>query len=634
MGIASAVIGTSSSSAAMGPQLDDTLTAVLQTIEDTDCGLLYELRDQFGLGYRTNASMANQTPDLTLNYAAATVDADLAASYDDSLTRNNITVSNWTGYTQQAILTAGAMSVLNPPSGIGNGYAYSRSVNAATDAQIPGIATFLLNIGATDEIRFPTITVKMRRTSSAPFFVSIPNMNVGDYIQITNPPAFLTTTTIKQLMWGYSETLNAKEWTFSWNTVPETAWETAISPGTIQTSQIPGGSPSVSTAPGSGQGQIILNGSITPAMLNEGISIRTLGGSLVTISVGAPANPNTNDIWINSGTGLISQWNGSVWAPILFNATNTIQAGTIISSLIAAHTIVASNIAAGTITAAEILAGTVVAGFVDATIIQAAEILSVSTDTLPDYLAYQGSIAAGNLITSIAPVAGTDTVTNPYPKGIMSQQLTLPSQSGAPAAFSGASQLYTSSQGRLRYLSSTGNDLVLDRCVLDLTNFSMGTQTIPHILSSTLNYIANEAIVGSEYEIECDGTYTTPAGTSATFTFDFFLDGVTLGSTATTVGTVINQTGLTYAFTVRWRITVNATGAGGSVTVAVDGGLTRKGVNIGGTTSQLATINNIVASDAFDTTANHDLAMYCNWSSTVGTGHSAIVYRTRKTRRN
>jgi hypothetical protein len=634
MGIASAVIGTSSSSAAMGPQLDDTLTAVLQTIEDTDCGLLYELRDQFGLGYRTNASMANQTPDLTLNYAAATVDADLAASYDDSLTRNNITVSNWTGYTQQAILTAGAMSVLNPPSGIGNGYAYSRSVNAATDAQIPGIATFLLNIGATDEIRFPTITVKMRRTSSAPFFVSIPNMNVGDYIQITNPPAFLTTTTIKQLMWGYSETLNAKEWTFSWNTVPETAWETAISPGTIQTSQIPGGSPSVSTAPGSGQGQIILNGSITPAMLNEGISIRTLGGSLVTISVGAPTNPNTNDIWINSGTGLISQWNGSVWAPILFNATNTIQAGTIISSLIAAHTIVASNIAAGTITAAEILAGTVVAGFVDATIIQAAEILSVSTDTLPDYLAYQGSIAAGNLITSIAPVAGTDTVTNPYPKGIMSQQLTLPSQSGAPAAFSGASQLYTSSQGRLRYLSSTGNDLVLDRCVLDLTNFSMGTQTIPHILSSTLNYIANEAIVGSEYEIECDGTYTTPAGTSATFTFDFFLDGVTLGSTATTVGTVINQTGLTYAFTVRWRITVNATGAGGSVTVAVDGGLTRKGVNIGGTTSQLATINNIVASDAFDTTANHDLAMYCNWSSTVGTGHSAIVYRTRKTRRN
>jgi hypothetical protein len=162
----------------------------------------------------------------------------------------------------------------------------------------------------------------------------------------------------------------------------------------------------------------------------------------------------------------------------------------------------------------------------------------------------------------------------------------------------------------------------------------MGTQTIPHILSSTINYIADEAQVGSEYEIECDGTYTTPAGTSATFTFDFFLDGVTLGSTATTVGTVINQTGLTYAFTVRWRITVNATGAGGTVTVAVDGGITRKGVNIGGTTSQLATINNIVASDAFDTTANHSLAMYCNWSSTVGTGHSAIVYRTKKTRRN
>ena len=41
-----------------------------------------------------------------------------------------------------------------------------------------------------------------------------------------------------------------------------------------------------------------------------------------------------------------------------------------------------------------------------------------------------------------------------------------------------------------------------------------------------------------------------------------------------------------------------------------------------------------VVGAAFDTTSNHSLALYCNWSSTVGTGHSAIVYRTKKTRRN
>jgi hypothetical protein len=163
----------------------------------------------------------------------------------------------------------------------------------------------------------------------------------------------------------------------------------------------------------------------------------------------------------------------------------------------------------------------------------------------------------------------------------------------------------------------------------------MGTQTIPHILSSTLNYVANEAVVGSEYELECDGTYTTPAGTSATFTFDLFVDGAAFGAgSATTVGTVINQTGLTYAFSLRLRFTVNTTGAGGNVNVVLDGGVTRKGVNVGGVANQFATVNNILVSGAFDTTANHSIAMYCNWGSTVGTGHSAIVYRTKKTRRN
>jgi hypothetical protein len=194
--------------------------------------------------------------------------------------------------------------------------------------------------------------------------------------------------------------------------------------------------------------------------------------------------------------------------------------------------------------------------------------------------------------------------------------------------------VYTSSSGRLRYLSSTGNDLVLDRCVLDLTNFSMTTQTIPHILSSTLNYLGGEAQVGSEYEVEVDGTITTPAGTTATFTFDFFIDGAAFtASTKITVGGVIIQTGFTYSFTLRCRATIEATGAGGTATITMDGGMTRKNVNVGNA-QQFTTLNNTEVNASIDTTANHSLAVYCNWSSTVGTGHSAVTYRTKKTRRN
>jgi hypothetical protein len=307
-----------------------------------------------------------------------------------------------------------------------------------------------------------------------------------------------------------------------------------------------------------------------------------------------------------------------------FDASVTVIPGTIVTASIAAQAITASLIAAGT----------VFAGIVDATIVKAMEYDAFSTQG--QFLAYDvSSPTTGHLTTAIAGAAGTDTASNNYPQGLYSQQLTLNSLSSVPASFSGASVLYTSSSGRLRYLSSTGNDLVLDRCVLDETSFTMTTQTVPHILSSTLNYLANEAQVGSEYEVEVDGTCTTPSGTTAAFSFDFFNDGAQfVAGTNLAASGVIMQTGLTYAFTVRYRATVEATGAGGTVTISMDGSMTRKGVQAGGIANQFVTLNNVVVNAPFDTTSNHSLAFYCNWAATVGTGHSAIVYRTRKTRRN
>lgn len=943
MGIASATIGTSSSSAAMGPQLDDTLANVLQSIEDTDCGLLYELRDTFGMGYRTGVSMVNQVPSVVFNYAAAVIDASLTPAYDDALSRNNITVTNWTGYTQQAILTAGPMSVLNPPNGIGNGYAYTRSVNAAADSQVPGIATFLLNTGANDEVRYPVVTVKMIRPSSAQYFVSVPGLDIGDYFQITNMPGFTgggtsmtavngtsqalghtepevrlfagtyycyyrddnsghgrihlmtssdgatwtesgsnpmldvtaaawdssyvispsvwfdgstyymfyegnngsfsaigyatasapggpwtkfgsnpilskqgtgfesvlvgtpavivisgtwylfyhgyngtndqvalawastpsgtwtrhpsnpiipvgnwfgrkvapssvwlgadnavyialegdpgsgkfsigvaqvpaanlqtavpaltggsqyapmlsasvagqdndyvqlpclvssaggqlwlyysghstggafrmfrtdvslttaATTTTKQLMWGYSETLNAKEWTFAFNSVPETAWETAISPGTIQTAQIPGGSPTVSTAPGSGLGQVILNGSITPAMLNEGISIRTLGGSLVTISVGAPANPNTNDIWINSGTGLISQWNGSAWAPILFNATNTIQAGTIISSLIAAHTIVASNIAAGTITAAELVAGLVVAGIVDATTVQALNF--IATGTQGEFLAYAGTPGSTTLASVISGRSGSDAYGTSFAAGVEVKQggLVLDNQSGSPGATSGASTFYSSVLGRPRYISSVGDDSALERSQVSQTNITMTTQTIATAISPALTVQSDEANVGSEFEIEIEGVITAPTGGTAfvnnavgpLYTVQMMIDGSVTGGVVGWGGVYLIQ-GSTFSFNCTCRLSIEATGAGGTCTISTWGTIQQQGPNVGnvmtGTTVEMSQpFSSLGTGKAIDTTTSHTLKIFGFWASVTNlTGHKCTVYRSKTARR-
>jgi hypothetical protein len=110
MGIAAETIGTASTTAAMGPQVDDTLTAVLQSVEDVDMGLLFESRTQFGLGYRALTSMTNQAAAATISYTGAILDPSLAPVYDDSLTRNNVVVSQSTG-TPSRSLTAGAMSI-------------------------------------------------------------------------------------------------------------------------------------------------------------------------------------------------------------------------------------------------------------------------------------------------------------------------------------------------------------------------------------------------------------------------------------------------------------------------------------------------------------------------------------------
>jgi hypothetical protein len=645
LGITAELIGTASASAAMGPQVDGTIADVLQSIEDTDMGLLFESRSQFGLGYRCLNSLANQSAGATFNYAGAPgIDPSLSPVYDDALTRNNVIITNWTGYSQQAIITTGPMSVSSPPSGIGNGYGYQRTINAAADSQLPAIASWLINLGGCDEIRFPVITVKLARAAAASMFATIPGLFIGDYLQITNmPAAWMPSGTVKQLIWGYSEVIGPKQWDFSWNTVPESPYETGFSPGTVTSAQIPGGSEVVSTAPGAGGlAGLLANGLITPSMLSEGITVKNLGGTRTTIAASAPANPDTNDIWISSTTGLISQWNGSSWAPFKFDASATIQAASIVTA----------NIAASAITSSLIAAGTVVAGIVDATTVLAASY--IATNAGGEFYAYDtSSPSSGHLVNSIAGASGTDSASNTFPKGLYSQQLTLKDQSSAPASFASSSVLYTSSSGRLRYISSAGPDLVLDRSVLDLTSVSMGTQTIAQRMSSNLAYLANEAQVGSEYEIEIDGTITTPTSTTTSlpvYNFSFFVDGAGAGANNVTFGGVMLTAGVTVAFCVRARLTLNTIGAGGSGNVAFDGGASIQfngatQFNLGNYSPTTAhggggqgstPINQLSTGVAFDTTANHNLAIYGNWGTSSGTSldQSAITYRTRKTRRN
>jgi hypothetical protein len=212
----------------MGPQIDDTLVNLLQSIESFDLGQVFETRDMFGLGYRTRVNLQNQQPVATYDYSLAQVSPPLQPTEDDQLTRNDATISRQvgqgTGSSARAFLASGPMSIQDPPNGVGD-YTYADTVAAFSDSQLLAIAQWIVIIGTVDDYRYPQITIDLTRTANVNHFIDTASIDVGDFFKIINPPSFLTDESIKQLAWGFTETINNYMWLFTFNAVPEAPYE-------------------------------------------------------------------------------------------------------------------------------------------------------------------------------------------------------------------------------------------------------------------------------------------------------------------------------------------------------------------------------------------------------------------------
>jgi hypothetical protein len=207
---------------AMGPQTADTLLNLLDAVQDADLGILGEHRDTIALAYRTRTSLYNQVPALVLDYTAAgEVAPDLTPTEDDTATRNDITVSRPDGSSARVTLDTGALSTASPPDGVGR-YAETETVAVETDDQLSDIAGWLLLLGTWDEARYPTATVNL---AAGPWLrAAVCGVDVGDRIQITNPPPWLPPEPIDLIAQGYTETIGAFDWTVSYNCTPAGPW--------------------------------------------------------------------------------------------------------------------------------------------------------------------------------------------------------------------------------------------------------------------------------------------------------------------------------------------------------------------------------------------------------------------------
>jgi hypothetical protein len=456
-GIGSETIG--GSSVQMGPQFDGTLPAILQTIESSDQGFLYEMRGQLGLGYRAYNSLVNQVPVVTLDYSSGILTAPPAGTYDDQAIVNDITINNYDGYSYRLQLVTGAMSILAPPNGVGDypNQPLSTSLySVGEDVAVAQVAKRVLNPGVIDEVRIPNLSVNLAKVEAAAQFAQIAGLFVGDYVAISNPPSSLNSSgPSKQIAIGYAETFSNFEWSIVYNTIPETGYESAFLPGTTVGGRATG-NPVTGSQAGSVSGADIGLGAIGGGALSLSLSA-SVGGITTSVGPTQPIDPDTGDLWINTLAGnQINRFDGTNWVGIVFDATDVISA----------QSITAAQIQAETITASLLAAGIVIAGIVDATTIVGASF--ITTGSAGEFLAYSGEPATGNLILSISGTAGADGVGNSYKAGTwaydaggnsiglvpggpsVSSQIALSTGSGTPTPPAGAAALYGAGSGTVQ----------------------------------------------------------------------------------------------------------------------------------------------------------------------------------------
>ncbi len=230
-GVTLSLVGDTSDTEKMGAQKIATFATLVDQCADSDLGIVGERRDVFGISFRPRSTIYSQQPTLTLAYTGLD---DLRPVDDDQKVRNDITVQRIDGSSARATLDSGPLSVLAPPAGVGR-YDEQIDVSLFEDAQIPAQASWRLMQGTIDEPRYPTISLNLATggatggfASSAALTSAALDLDQGDLLVITGPPAWLPPDSIRQIAQGFVERIGPFEYTIEVNCTPASAWDVGV----------------------------------------------------------------------------------------------------------------------------------------------------------------------------------------------------------------------------------------------------------------------------------------------------------------------------------------------------------------------------------------------------------------------
>jgi hypothetical protein len=222
-------IGDLDDTVLMGNQGKQNRLDLMQESELADGGMLYENLNVLGLGYRTRNALCNQDAQLTLNYAAYNLSEVPTPVEDDRYVQNQVTVTV-NEISQTYTMTEGHLSTALPPAGVGV-YGQDVSLNLKSSSDALSQAAWRVHLGTVDEARFPQISVNLAHstfTTNPALKVAVLGLRQGDRIVIQNPPAWLPSDDIDQIILGFDETITYFEHRITFTCAPASPYRVGV----------------------------------------------------------------------------------------------------------------------------------------------------------------------------------------------------------------------------------------------------------------------------------------------------------------------------------------------------------------------------------------------------------------------
>lgn len=215
----------------MGYQKPSAFLSILRECEETDGGILYELRDSFGLGYRPLATMYNQDAVVELDYEGGHLLNEFKPKYDDQDLVNDATVTRDGGSSARYEITSGRMSTDPSPDGIGS-HPAADTLSLYRDEDCYPQAGWRAYKGSVREIRVTKLATGLEVPNVAEDDVlkeALLTVDLGDRMTVDNCPSWLGARydLLDQVLDGYTERWDPTEHRWAYNTSPASVYAVA-----------------------------------------------------------------------------------------------------------------------------------------------------------------------------------------------------------------------------------------------------------------------------------------------------------------------------------------------------------------------------------------------------------------------